>query len=919
MKKYLMFLIIILIGIIFIACSNDNEKQDVDEYVKISFYVKGELFQEDLVIKGDKAHKIEAPAYNGYEFCGWFLDNEIEFDFSNSVDNDIKLYAKYELNAVVEIFIIGSGFANEGYPEKYEVKYNNDIFNGEIIWSIENYNNSDDCATISSDGLLTVTGTGYIYVVATLKDNPEIHAKKLVQCTDENEFVPLEDFHFYYQDYYMIVDSSIHILTSFVGEPDESGNQRRPSFTNLKWETSDSSIATVDNGVVTGISEGVVTITASSTGHEVDDITITKSIQVYVYVPKIPTKWELKTNISNEALQEGLKTNSTVRFYVETGNYDEDTQAVFTSSNPEVGVIDETGTLILLNAGTTTITATSVRDATLSSSIEVKCILSSPTPYYPDLLVSGYNKMYVGYSQKLSIYLQAYYQRYYSDGILSAPFIWKSSDEEVATVDENGVVKAIKSGTVRIKVSSSINSHYFVSFRITIEDDYEQDTYPNMGGYEIVIMDYVSQISEIDPFDEKYAKADKTYRQLAWNEVEEKYNCNIVVKPYPEEAYYGDERIKWLRDNAKKSTSQCDLAVIPSTWISRLCKQNVLINVSDYYAIDGKYLYSDFIRKACTFHKSLYGLPVELEEITNYVSYGLFYNYGMIKEYGIDDPAMLFNEGKWSYTDFEKWVKDASRVLGDKKVLSGHPYIYYYGMTNAAGINIASNKLVETNIMSLASKNAMELLSNLTKEGFVNTDITWGDGTDLKENVENSFFKGGTLMISSYTSVFEKHTLYSSGLAWENLDEVGYVPFPYPDNFMKDYTRISISSLLDIFVFLNGRNYPNNVDSKIVFDAINMMIDKTRKYMNEDELFDAETIIHNSIAKYIDNEASIEAMMFFDSNHIIFDPAHSIYNSIALTPLSDPAIDVMFEGKDFIETFAAVSVDYEKDLLSVYG
>ena len=59
--------------------------------------------------------------------------------------------------------------------------------------------------------------------------------------------------------------------------------------------------------------------------------------------------------------------------------------------------------------------------------------------------------------------------------------------------------------------------------------------------------------------------------------------------------------------------------------------------------------------------------------------------------------------------------------------------------------------------------------------------------------------------------------------------------------------------------------------------------------------------------------------MYYDSSRTFFDPAHGIYGSAAGTRLRQPSIDVMFNNKDFTETFGAVSAGYSEDFLDVYG
>ena len=54
----------------------------------------------------------------------------------------------------------------------------------------------------------------------------------------------------------------------------------------------------------------------------------------------------------------------------------------------------------------------------------------------------------------------------------------------------------------------------------------------------------------------------------------------------------------------------------------------------------------------------LYIVSTGLSQTITYPYNGMFYNYGMLKEYGLESPAKLFNEGKWSYEEFVEFFNN---------------------------------------------------------------------------------------------------------------------------------------------------------------------------------------------------------------------------------------------------------------------
>lgn len=495
-------------------------------------------------------------------------------------------------------------------------------------------------------------------------------------------------------------------------------------------------------------------------------------------------------------------------------------------------------------------------------------------------------------------------------------YTWRSSDEKIARVNENGLVTAIRNGTATILVVDE-NEDIKATFEIdVVVCDIDLISIPNMGGYEIIIMNAGSARSDDDPFLEWYKKPDKIYKQQAWREIELEYNCVIKVVSYPELAPWGTERINWLRDNASDNKSECDVAVINSNWIPELAKSNTIIDVSRYYNIFGKKQMDSFLKDAGTYKGKLYTATTGISTTDNFVDLGLYYNYGMLKRLGLDDPATLFNEGKWNYTGFKEWVRKAQAKMEEGQyALGGHPYYYYKGMTNAAGVKITDSVLMQTNVLTDAPKNAMYLIKELANEGCVCDNITWSESPDWDGP---DWYSGDVLMTTGLFWFMERNSRWpKEKLEWEDKPEFGYVPFPYPDDVKKEDTRIGVSGL-SVYAYISGRNYSGIVNQEIVYKAITDMFLRTRKYQNLDETFDAQQFLYDTLKKTLDNEASIEAMMYYDSSRVFFDPDYAMYNALAETKLRQPSIDVIFGDKEYDEAFGEAAQLYEEDFLNYY-
>ena len=131
----------------------------------------------------------------------------------------------------------------------------------------------------------------------------------------------------------------------------------------LSWTSSDEAIATVENGVVTALASGDVTISASS-----EDEKLTGSMDIHVVAVKEITATVDKTEL---ALTEKETTKLTVTAVPERDDY----TISWTSSDDKVAAVDEEGTVTAVGAGEAEITVTVSKDdvkATVTVAVTVK-------------------------------------------------------------------------------------------------------------------------------------------------------------------------------------------------------------------------------------------------------------------------------------------------------------------------------------------------------------------------------------------------------------------------------------------------------------------------------------------------------------------------------------------------------------------
>lgn len=193
------------------------------------------------------------------------------------------------------------------------------------------------------------------------------------------------------------------------------------------WTSSDNTIVSVnDHGIVQGITPGVATVKAVC-----GEVEASCEVTVVAIAPE-----EVTLNISDLTLNvsESQKLTATVSPANATPN-----TVVWTSSNASVAKVDSNGTVTGVMAGEAVITASC---GSVSASCAVKVV--SPSP---ETIVISYSKLELHATEtfQLSANLGGVEGKY--------NFTWISSDSNVATVDNTGLVNALKPGVAVITVS----------------------------------------------------------------------------------------------------------------------------------------------------------------------------------------------------------------------------------------------------------------------------------------------------------------------------------------------------------------------------------------------------------------------------------------------------------------------------------
>ena len=201
----------------------------------------------------------------------------------------------------------------------------------------------------------------------------------------------------------------------------------------LHWGTSDSKVASVDeDGKVTAVGNGSATVFVSSS-----DGGYTAYCNVYVGTPL----GSLSLDPGEYTLESiGSSFKIAPVFYPEDAT---DTEVSWTSADPKIASVSSDGTVTAIGPGTTAITA-----AAAGGTITSKCVVTVLSPALAIKISDSRLSLEEGEEATLSASV------FPSDATQST-LTWRSDKPEVATVDQNGNVRAVKAGVAVITVSVS--------------------------------------------------------------------------------------------------------------------------------------------------------------------------------------------------------------------------------------------------------------------------------------------------------------------------------------------------------------------------------------------------------------------------------------------------------------------------------
>jgi uncharacterized protein YjdB len=300
--------------------------------------------------------------------------------------------------------------------------------NRNVTWASSN----NGIATVNANGLVTIKGAGECTITATTADGSNLKATcHVTGIANKDIEVLATSITLNTTDYTATVGSETTLVATVL-----------PADTHIKdvvWTSSNEAIATVTSaGVVTivGIGKCYIEATTLDGTNLSARCNITGTAQLATSLSLSETTYEAVIGSSHTLTASLLPANVT------------STALTWTSANPDIATVSDNGEVEILAVGTTTITVATTDGSKLSA----HCTVTGLPQLATDVVL---NMTAISSGEGTTVQLSA---TVYPENTTNKTLLWKSSNEQVATVDQTGLVSIHAIGSCAIYATTTDGS-----------------------------------------------------------------------------------------------------------------------------------------------------------------------------------------------------------------------------------------------------------------------------------------------------------------------------------------------------------------------------------------------------------------------------------------------------------------------------
>lgn len=307
----------------------------------------------------------------------------------------------------------------------------------QLLWK----SSDESVAKVSANGTVNGVSAGIVTITAYAKDDETVAGSVQVEIRTPVKNITLDT-----REAKLLIggaDELAKLYLNYEVVPEDAYHQ------DVEWSSSNEKVAIVDeNGVVTALSKGNATITATSI-----DPSAVKKTNCQIKVDQLVTGIEL------EKADVLVPVNKTVRVKATALPADASNKGlIWASSDESIAKVSQDGTVRGVTKGETTVTAKAKDAGGFETVIKVTVVspVSKITPSEKKITLP------VGLTQTVTAFVEP-------EDADVRDVIWSSSNERVATVDQNGVITGVGAGTANIIATAVDGSNVKGQVSVTIK------------------------------------------------------------------------------------------------------------------------------------------------------------------------------------------------------------------------------------------------------------------------------------------------------------------------------------------------------------------------------------------------------------------------------------------------------------------
>ena len=348
--------------------------------------------------------------------------------------------------------------------ENVQVSVVSDESQKNVTVSYKDQLENDASASVTYDsgsGILAITGihagSGTVTVIATGSEGEEIGEATIhVQVFDfANSLAVFENNQ---------KRTGAESISFISGNTVQFTSTVSPNTANqtVNWSTSDPSVATIDaNGLMTCLKAGTIQLTVITADNK-----IKQTFTVQITAPPV-TSLSIKDKSGTVINSLQLQKNTSTKLLIDAQPAGADNSVTWVSSDESIATVDEDGTVKGIAVGTAVLTATSIDNSQIQAQCEITVVENTKKPteiyfeYNGQRFYDNYKKLTVGDTLQLSAGVNP------TDANRSVT--WNSSDSTVASVDQNGLITALKSGQAQITITAEGDNNQVLQQIMTVD------------------------------------------------------------------------------------------------------------------------------------------------------------------------------------------------------------------------------------------------------------------------------------------------------------------------------------------------------------------------------------------------------------------------------------------------------------------